>query len=275
MSLVNARPHVRQFVDVVKTAVAVVKDRQLTFVAGALAYAAFLSLLPLLVLFLGVAAMVRGEGITGPMLGILETQVSPAVADVFRASLERERGLLGASLLSVVVFVWSGMRVFRGLNVAFGTIYGEREESFVATVRDGVLSMTCLAIAIVLLVGVEGVLVASVHSAILEVVGPLLLFVGLVVALLPVYYVLPDVPVTVREAFPGAAVTAVGWILLGSLFQLYVAATGKASGVLGGIVLLLTLLYLAMLLFLVGAVVNAVLGGRESAGPSAALAAVG
>lgn len=257
-----------------KTTVTVVRDRQLPFIAGALAYAAFLSMVPLLVLFLALASLVRGEGLTGPVLTMIGTQVSPAVADVLRAALDRERGLFGASILSVLVFVWSGMRVFRGLNLAFGAIYGEVEASLVATVRDGVLSMACLGLAIVLLIAVEGLLVTVVHSTLLDVLAPLLLFVGLVVALVPVYYVLPDVPLSVRETIPGAAVTATGWILLGGLFQLYVAATGRAAGVLGGIVLLLTLLYVAMLLFLVGAVVNAVLGGRESNGPSAELSAI-
>lgn len=261
--------------DVVTTAIAVVRDRQLTFIAGALAYAAFLSLVPLLVLFLTLTAVLRGDGLAAPLLEFVETQFSAPMADVLRHALQHEQRLLGASAIGVVVFVWSGMRIFRGLNVAFGAIYGESESSFVATVRDGTLAMGCLVVAVGLLVVAEAAVAAYVDSVLVSILAPALLVGGLAVALVPVYYVLPDVPVTLREAVPGAIVTALGWLVLGAVFQVYVAATGRGAGILGAIIILLTLLYLAMLVFLVGGVVNAVLGGRDVAGPSTELTALG
>lgn len=260
--------------DVVKTAMALVTDRNLTFIAGAIAYSAFLSLVPLLVLMLGIAALIRGEGVTAPLLATVEANISPLVADLLRSALSRKSGTLGASLIGLVVLIWSSLKVFRGLNVAFAAVYGETETSFVATLRDGVVAFVCLVAAIGALVGIEAALVLVVDRTVLELLGPALLFFGLFVAFLPVYYVLPDVHVTFQEVVPGALLAAGGWLALGVLFQLYVSVTGTAAGVLGGVILLLTWLYVAALLFLLGAVVNAVLGGKESQRPTAELTAV-
>jgi membrane protein len=96
-------------------------------------------------------------------------------------------------------------------------------------------------------------------------VGTLVLIAGLVVAFLPLYYVLPPVEMTVREAIPGAVVAAVGWVILQVLFRFYLSQAGKyqAYGVIGTVLLLLTWLYFAGVLVLLGAIVNSVLGGRS------------
>lgn len=78
------------------------------------------------------------------------------------------------------------------------------------------------------------------------------------------YYRFPGRAITLREAFPGAAFVAVSWTVCAITFRLYVtSAEGvRLYGVIGGLLLLLTWLYIGGLTLLVGAILNAVLGDR-------------
>ncbi|GGN12189.1 YihY/virulence factor BrkB family protein [Halarchaeum nitratireducens] len=244
--------------------VAVVRDRNLTFVAGAIAYAAFVSLVPLLVLVFALAAALRGPATADAVVAALQGFLSPNAADLLRGALTNRTGAFGTSVLGVVLLAWSALKVFRGLNTAFAVVYGEDDAGLVGAVWDGLVALGCLAVAAVGLVGVGAALALVVEQVVLDLLGPLLLLVGLTVAFLPLYYVLPGATVTPREALPGAFVAATGWLAFGALFRAYVAYAGdsQAYGVLGGVMLLLTWLYVAALVVLVGAVVNAVSGGR-------------
>jgi len=93
------------------------------------------------------------------------------------------------------------------------------------------------------------------------------LIVALTLAFLPMYYVFPDVSLSVREVLPGTVLAAVGWTALQAGFQLYVefSATNQLYGTIGGIILLLTWLYLGAALVLIGGAVNVVLSGRHRA----------
>jgi membrane protein len=97
---------------------------------------------------------------------------------------------------------------------------------------------------------------------------PLVLLGGLVVAFLPMYYVFPDCDLGVRDVLPGAVFAAVGWALFQSLFQVYLSFSDPgASSFAGSIIVLITYLYFTALVLLVGAVVNAVVGGHSSGRP--------
>jgi len=81
---------------------------------------------------------------------------------------------------------------------------------------------------------------------------------------LPLYFLLPDAAVTVREVLPGAVFAALGWTVLEAAFHLYATYVSGASvyGLLGGVLLALSWLYLGALLLLLGAAVNAVRSGH-------------
>lgn len=240
----------------------IIRDRQLTFMAGSLAYAAFLSLVPVLVMVLAVAAVVRGEAWVGQLLGLVETQLGPRIAGVLAEALQSDQGMLGASALGVVILLWSATRIFRGLDVAVNEVYGTSSDGFLSTLRDGLVALVALVVAIAIIIGLETAVQRTVSSGLLTAATPIFLWVALTVLLLPIYTVLPDVAVSLGEALPGAVFVGAAWLLLSDAFGLYVAATGQAAGLFGGIILLLTLLWIAMLVLLVGAVVNAVLANR-------------
>jgi membrane protein len=91
----------------------------------------------------------------------------------------------------------------------------------------------------------------------------------LALALLPVYYVLPPVDVSLREVLPGAIVAAVGWVLLQAGFGVYATTAGRygAYGIVGAILLFVTWLYFASIVVLVGGAVNAVYGNATTTAP--------
>jgi len=146
----------------------------------------------------------------------------------------------------------------------------EVDASLLEQVRDALVVVVGIALAIALVVAVGAALsILNLRIPYINVVGTLVLVVVLAVAFLPIYYVLPPVDVSVGEVLPGAAVAAIGWVLLQVGFRLYAANAGRyqAYGVIGAVLLFVTWLYFAAIVVLVGTAVNAV-RRRPTAGVS-------
>ena len=248
--------------------VSVLRENYAPMVAGSLAFSAFVSILPLLTLALVVGTAVGGERLVDQALRFTNQYLTPGARDLFAEALQNRSGQTAASLLSVVLLVWSGLRVFRTLDSAFSLFYDTPgSTSLLERIRDALLVLVVLAAALVASTAVA--LVSAVTSLVPMgwLFGPLLLVVPLAVVLLPVYYVFPDADVSVREVIPGVLVVAVGWAVLQGLFQLYTEYAGQYEvyGTIGGVLLVLTWLYLAAFLLLVGVAVNVVVAGRTGA----------
>lgn len=261
-----------------------VQSDRITFIAASLAYYAFISLVPLLLLAIVVASVLGGPEFAAIAADRVADAVSPEVADVVRDALTTTSGRGGATFVGVAVLLWSGLKLFRGLDVAFSTVYGSQVDSLLDQFRDGLVTLAAVGLGVAVTVGV-GVLVAYVGGRNLlpfpGVVGSVIMLAGLTVTLLPLYYVLPDDDLSVGEALPGALLAAVGWTALQWGFHIYAgrAGTYEAYGVLGAVLLLVTFLYFGGLILLLGVVLNAVLGGRihpgadlDTGGPSRATA---
>lgn len=250
-----------------QSVVSVVRDRKITFLAASVAYYAFVSLIPLALLVLVAGSVVFGEAFADLVVGQLQSALSSSGQQVVSEALTNSTGRTGASVVGIAALAWSALRLFRGLDVAFSEAYGTpKEPSLVEQLVDGAVTIVLVVLAVGLLVGVAYALrMPSVAEAVpyLGVVSRIALLVGLTVAFLPLYYVLPPVPTTMREAVPGAVVAAVGWVALQALFQLYTANASRyqAYGVVGALLLFVTWLYFAAVVVLLGAVVNAVLSG--------------
>lgn len=91
--------------------------------------------------------------------------------------------------------------------------------------------------------------------------GAVVLIVVLVLAFLPIYYVLPPVDVSLREVLPGASIAAVGWVLLQFGFRFYAAHASEYAvyGIIGSALLFVTWLYFASIIVLLGVALNVVL----------------
>jgi len=244
--------------------VTLVETQQLPFMAAAVAYYAFVSVLPLLIVGLAVGTALAGPTVAAQALGAVEGVLTPESATVLETALTSAEGRGGVTFVGLLVLFWSSLRVFRGIDLAFARVYGiDTPKRILDQVRDASIAVAAITVA----VGATALVGALVPLAWLPVdglLGTVGLLVVLPVAFFPLYYVLPDCDLSVREALPGAALAGVGWTALGTVFGLYAAraATFQLYGVLGGVLLLLVWFYFGGLLVLLGAAVNAVLGRR-------------
>jgi len=246
-----------------------VSEKNVTFMAGGLAYSAFLSLAPLLVLLFVVLTTVGG-GLEDRVVAVANQRLPGSIADVVAQLFGGDPAAGGASVVGFVVLVWGALKIFRGLDTAFSEIYETTGDNpFVDKVVDGVVVLVALVVAAVATVGVTAAFgLFAEQVPFLGLLTPLVLVAGLVVAFLPMYYVFPDADLGLGDALPGAAFAAVGWAAFQSLFQVYVAFQDPGAGsFFGGVVVVVTYLYFSALVLLLGAVINAVVGEHSSGEP--------
>jgi YihY family inner membrane protein len=262
---VHAR--IRAAVSTTKAVVTTARDKEITFLAAAVAYYAFASLLPALLLLLVVATTVGGVSFAERLVTQTSGFLTPAGQEVITEAIADAPGAGGATVIGIVLLTWSTLKVFRALDTAFLTVYGQTDTAgFGGQLRDAVLVLVGIGVGILIMV-VLGVVLAALP------LGPLGWLVGvlglpgvLALALLPVYRQFPNPPISVRQALPGTVFAAVGWTLLQAGFQIYAASASQyaAYGVVGGVLLLVTWLYLAANIVILGAISNAVLAGVDS-----------
>jgi YihY family inner membrane protein len=243
------------------------RAEQLTLLAAAIAYYAFVSMIPLTVVALVAASLLGGPAFVRTVDALVAGILTPQSTDLLESALTSGVGRDGATLLGLAVLAWSALKVFRAIDAAFSRIYGAGDvvESLPEQLVDAAIVLGGVALA----TGVAAWLVAMVPRFVPALAGaltPLASALLLPVALFPIYYAFPDVDVSLREALPGAAFAGLGWTVLAWLFGVYAAYAGafQLYGLLGGVLLLLTWFYAAALLVLLGAVVNAVLADRAT-----------
>lgn len=240
------------------------RDENITFFASSIAYYAFFSIIPLLLLALSIGALLGGEAFAERIVGVVEGHLSSSGQELVTQAVDNQSGQVGGSIVGLVGLIWSGIKVIRAIDMSFDEIYAtDVETSLTEQILDGITVLVAVGLGIVIMLGVgtfirrPGIL----EIPYLNLFGWLALIVGLVIVFLPLYYVMPPEEMTVSAALPGTLVAAVGWIFLQAGFQVYsaYAASFEAYGIIGGVLLFLTWLYFAGILLLLGAVVNAVI----------------
>jgi membrane protein len=244
--------------------VALVKAQQLPFMAAALSYYAFLSVVPLLIVGLTVATTIAGEAVATRLLDSVGEFLTPEAATLAEEALVDAPGRGGVTAVGLLVLLWGSLRVFRGLDLAFSQVYGSTvPKPLPAQLRDALLGLGAVALAVGA-TAVAGVVLSRSPVPSAGLGGTLGLLVVLPPVFFPLYYVFPAADVGIREAIPGAVFAGIGWTALGTLFGIYASRAGSFElyGVLGGVLLLLVWFYFGALVLLVGTVLNAVLADR-------------
>lgn len=255
----------RTWLEVARRVIAMARAKQLTLVAAGVAFYGFVSLIPLALLGFAIATAVGGEELAALATDAVSDVLTPSAQALLVEVLTEESGRGGATVVGFLGLVWGGTRVLRGLDRAFSEVYGSVEaKSILGEFRDGAIVLVAITFGLVALGAIEAAISVAV-TGIMSVLGPFFLFVTLVVAFYPLYVVFPDTYVGLREALPGVLIAAGGWTLLSRTFSLYTAFAGTYAlyGALGGVFLVLTWLYVGSAIVVLGAVVNAVLAGRD------------
>lgn len=239
-----------------------VRTEKLTFLAGSIAYHAFISILPLLLLLLTVVERTQNIGLRTSILAIMEAVLTE------QASLVLQEGLDGAdtslSILGVVFLVWGALRIFRGLDTAFSDIYEtERANTFLDQIRDGLVLLVTVTLALLGISLVWSVVSVTGTGPLAVVLRTVATAVGLFVVLYPMYYVFPDADVSFVEVVPGTAFAAVGITVAHLVFTTFKSG-GTGGNLVASILVLLTWLYVMGLFVLLGVAINAVLSNRST-----------
>ncbi|MFB6169901.1 MAG: YihY/virulence factor BrkB family protein [Haloarculaceae archaeon] len=249
--------------DTVRAVVALAREEQATLLAASLAYFSFVSLVPLLLLVFVALATLGTADLAVRAVELTSETATPGVdvAPLLSARVGQGR----ATAVGLVVLCWSALRLFRALDGVFGAVYGTHErESVARSLRDAGLVFVTLLGALVLL-GVVGVVAPLGVAAGRVLLGPVALFLALVVVFLPMFYVFPEPDVDLREAVPGVVFAAGTWSLSAAVFRVYFVDGLDLYGAAGAVVLVLTWFYVGGLALVLGAVLNAVLAGRAVA----------
>ena len=255
----------REPVSFVKTVVQGISEENVTFMAASIAYQAFISLIPLLVLVFFLVSVVGDEGLASTVAETTEGFLPEAGNELLEDAIAGSIATTGASAIGLVTLLWGSLKIFRGIDTAFSEIYESTgEQSFVGQITDALVVFAAIGLALVAAAAATTLFAFFPDSPLVGVLNPLVLVVGLTIAFFPMYYVFPDVNLSAREVLPGVVVAAVGWAALQALFQVYVAFTAEsdAAGAIGAVLLLLTWLYFGGLVLLLGGVVNAASSGH-------------
>ncbi len=246
----------------VRPVVELIRDRNLTYLAAGIAYYAFVSIIPIMLLAVAIASFVGGDAMADRVADMLSQQLSPSGQDLIREALANTAGRGAASVVGFLTLTWSSLRLFRGIDQAFDEVYMNTvDTSLLEQIRNALVVVLGIALAIALVVvSAIALSVLPVELPFVDLFGTVVLLAVLVAAFLPIYYVLPPFEVTLREAIPGAVFAAVGWVFLQIGFRIYAinASRYAAYGVIGAALLFVTWLYFASIVVLVGAAINAV-----------------
>ncbi|MEY7851383.1 YihY/virulence factor BrkB family protein [Natrarchaeobius sp. A-rgal3] len=257
----------------VRDVTAVARERQISVKSAGLAYHAFNTLVPLVILLLVGASLLDS---LEPLLESLEAAsglegmvTDGGMDEVAGAGVDRTR----AALLALVVLLWSATRLFQAVNSAFTGVYGSRRGESYANTAVTVALVTAFGVALVTATVAVAIALVSVVGVSLSVLvgGPLatvasavVLAVLLTVVFVPMYYLFPQSDVSVAEVLPGTVFAALSWTVLAVGFRIYVATSESVAlfGIAGALLLVLTWVYFGGLCLLLGAVLNAVLADR-------------
>lgn len=251
------------------------------YLAASIAYYAFLSFFPLLLLGLSVVgfAMAGSPGLRAEIeVGL--TRSVPGLEGLIGRNLDAVRhARAAAGLLGLAGLLWTGTGVVGAGRNAVRRIFrqgpprgGLRERAWLVGMTAG-LGLVGLA-ATALATAAATVEAGGLGGVLLRVLAALVAFVLDLALFLAAYRVLMRSPAPWRDLVPGAVFAAIGWGVLKLLGSWYAARTVQGSqsvyGTFAATVGVLVVLYLAARLFVYGAELNAVLMERKGGGPMGA-----
>lgn len=176
-----------------------------------------------------------------------------------------DAGRRRAIVLGVVITVWSSLQLFRKMESVFAEVYEiRRDRSVLRHLLNSVLVLVVAALTVVVIVSIVSLFLFRATGRLWLLLGPLVLWLSLVVLFLPMYYTFSGRDTSVREVLPGAVFAAAGWAVSAVDFRIYLGLSESVDvyGVVGAVLIVLSWLYVVGLSILIGIVLNALLAGR-------------
>ena len=254
-----------------------VLDDNIMGLAAQTAYYFFFSLFPLILFAAPLLGLIgdKQEMIAGVMRQLAGALPGDAL-DLVRGVVEEvvlAEGAPGLISIGAILAAWAGSNIFNGLIDALNRAYDVEESrvwwkkrllALASVIAAGLVMLTATAImlggaAIVDWLGGKLGLGDSAVTVwtVLQYPVALALLIG---TAWMIYYFLPNIRQDKTQVLVGAIVATVLWIVVTLLFRAYVVNFGsysKTYGTVGGVIALLTWMYLSMLVLLIGGELNA------------------
>ncbi len=254
-----------------------VLDDNIMGLAAQTAYYFFFSLFPLFLFaapLLGLIgdkqAMIEGlmRRLAGTLPGDAIDLVQGVVNDVVLAE-----GAPGLVSIGAVLAAWAGSNIFNGLIDALNRAYDVEEAR--SWWRKRLLALASVIAAGVVVLSATAIMLGGEHIAdwigrliglgdgavmVWKIIQYPVAFAMLVATAWMIYYFLPNIRQDKTQVLVGAVAATLLWIVVTLLFRAYVVNFGsysKTYGTVGGVIALLTWMYLSMLVLLTGGELNA------------------
>jgi membrane protein len=268
----------RDYLAIIKRAFKEVGADNLTNIAAALAYYAFLAIPSVLMVAVGVFALVADPGDAGRLVDRLDDVLPQQAQELLRTSLANVTNNSGTGItvlaIGILLALWTLTGAMQTLMWGLNVAYDRDETRGFVRKRVTALTMVCFAGLGVLLIFGLLVLGPQLTGWIGDAVGqetlvswlwwtaqwPILI-VGLLIAFAGMYFLGPNVEHPRWQFLTfGAVFGIIVWLALSGLFAFYASRFGsynKTWGTLAAVVIMLTWLWLTSLALLFGAEVNA------------------
>ncbi|WP_339368280.1 YihY/virulence factor BrkB family protein [Paenibacillus elgii] len=251
------------------------QDDEVPALGAQLTYYLILAFFPFLIFVIALLSFteISASEVIDSMARIMPNLSSRAVADAFE-EIQRSRS---GSVLSVglLAALWSASNGIGAVMKALNKAYDEEESRPFWKVK-GISVLFTLVLAIVVLFTfvllIFGKIVGAAVYKFVHFPGNFDLLWGFIQYVIPLvtiavvfillYRYTPNLRLTFGEVLPGALFATAGWVAASLLFSYYVNHFGsytKTYGSIGGIIVLLTWLYLSSIVMILGGEINATL----------------
>ena len=239
-----------------------------THLAAMVAYFALLSFVPLVFLALALLGLAHRADASDFFVKELSRAFPGSSLDSILSLVHKvQDNATTLGIIGGVGLLWSSLSLFSALESAFNIVYGRPNRSFLrgkglaAAVMIGSL-VTLFASLVVGALGVEALKQYAPsfvsNAGVAYAVSIAVSLLGIFLFLLAVYLVLPNAPVTVRDAFPGAVGAAIALEASFQVLPVFVrfADVNVSLRALGGPAILLLWLYVMANMIVFGAELN-------------------
>lgn len=244
-----------------------------------LAYFFLLSLFPLLLFILTLLPFLNlpQEQVFTVLEDILPEQIFTLIEDTIRDVLAKRSG--GLLSIGIIATLWSASNGVNALVKSLNRSYGIEETRPFIIARGMSLIFTVLLIILVIVGLVLPVFGQVIGDFLFNVLGfdevvltiwnyirLVLPTVLIVVVLVFLYWIVPNRPLYLRSAIPGAIFVAIAWGVISFGFSFYIsnfANYSKTYGSIGGIIILMLWLYIIGIVLVVGGLINAAMQRRK------------
>ncbi|MCL2419368.1 MAG: YihY/virulence factor BrkB family protein [Conexibacteraceae bacterium] len=219
-------------------------DDQISTHATAIAFYAFFSVFPLLLVFLTILGYVLA-GDHSLMHSVEDSVLGrfPVIGDTLRHN--KLQGSASALIIGIVLSLWSGLSVTSGTQTAFDAVWHtpkREQENFLKAKLRGVVLLAVLGVMFIIASGASGAVSAGVGGLPLFIAGVVISVVLNIGLFLATFRLLGSKDQELRQLVPGAIVAAIVWTILQIVAGAYIGHFKNSNSAYGTFAVVLGLL---------------------------------